>query len=118
MVQKRLEEFGYNEIPEKRVHPIVKFLLYFTLPMPLMIWAAAIIELIKAIITGEGWEDFIVLMILQLANATVGFVEEHNAGNAVAALKAKLTPTCHVCRGGKYVSVALVSVVFDSVGGV
>ncbi len=98
MVARRRVEFGYNELPEKYVHPLVKFLMYFTLPMPIMIWVAIIIELIKAIVTGEGWEDFIVLMILQFANGTVGFIEERNAGNAVAALKAKLTPECYVCR--------------------
>ena len=103
IVDKRRQEFGFNELPEKTVHPVIKFLLYFTQPMPIMIWVAIIIELIKAIVTGDGWEDFIVLMILQFANATVGFVEERNAGNAIAALKAKLTPECYVCRAGEYV---------------
>ena len=100
----RLAEFGFNELPEKTVHPVIKFLAYFAQPMPVMIWIAAIVELIKAIITGDGWEDFVVLMILQIVNATVGFVEERNAGNAIKALKAKLTPECQVCRDGKCVS--------------
>jgi magnesium-transporting ATPase (P-type) len=34
----------------------------------------------------------------QFANATVGFIEEHNAGNAIAALKQQLAPKCHVLR--------------------
>lgn len=114
MVAMRRSEFGFNELPEKYVHPLIKFLSYFILPMPLMIWAAIIIELIKACVTGEGWEDFVVLMILQFANGTVGFVEELNAGNAVAALKAKLTPECYVCRAGEYVPcVAVCSFPFD-----
>lgn len=52
----------------------------------------------------EGWEDFAVLMVLQFANAIVGFVEEQNAGDAIAALKAKLAPQTHVCRDGKWKS--------------
>jgi len=106
MVDRRRAEFGYNELPDKKTNPILKYLSYYILPMPLMIWAAAIIELIQAIITGVGWEDFVVLMVLQVANGTVGFVEEMNAGNAVAALKAKLTPECYVCRAGVWAKMA------------
>ena len=72
--------------------------------MPTMIWVAIIIELVKAIIISEGWEDFAVLMILQFANATIGFLEEFNAGNAIAALKSALKPMCYVCRDGVYKS--------------
>jgi hypothetical protein len=72
--------------------------------MPIMIWVAIIVELVKASFTNEGWEDFAVLLFLQFANATVGFIEESNAGDAIAALKAKLAPQCHVCRDGRWVS--------------
>ena len=44
------------------------------------------------------------LMVLQFANATVGFIEENNAGNAIAALKSALKPVCYVCRDGKWAS--------------
>lgn len=53
---------------------------------------------------GDGWEDFVVLLILQFANATIGFIEERNAGDAIAALKQQLAPICHVCRDGKCVA--------------
>jgi H+-transporting ATPase len=45
-------------------------------------------------------------MVLQFANATVGYYEESKAGDAIAALKAKLAPQCHVCRDGKWSSMA------------
>lgn len=69
--------------------------------MPVMIWVAIIIELVKGILTGEGWEDFAVLMVLQFANAIVGFVEENNAGNAIDVRKSICTRkrlTRHVCN--------------------
>ncbi len=75
--------WGWNELPEKKKNVILLFLSYFWGPMPVMIWVAIIIELVKGILTGEGWEDFAVLMVLQFANAIVGFVEENNAGNAI-----------------------------------
>jgi H+-transporting ATPase len=36
------------------------------------------------------WPDFFIILILLVANAVVGFWEEQEAGNAIAALKAKL----------------------------
>ena len=32
----------------------------------------------------------------------VGFIEERNAGDAIAALRQQLAPQCHVCRGGEW----------------
>ena len=61
---------------------------------------AIIVEAVES-----GWEDLGVLCALQLINACVGFIEEHNAGNAIAALKQSLAPTCKVVRGGALASV-------------
>lgn len=95
------EEYGFNELTEEEVNPFLKFLSYFWGPMPIMIWMAVIIELIKAIVKGDGWPDFGVLMVLQIVNGTVGYIEEKNAGNAIAALKEKLAPQCVVKRDGR-----------------
>ncbi|KAA0168528.1 hypothetical protein FNF31_00408 [Cafeteria roenbergensis] len=102
-VAELIEEFGYNELEDDELNPFLKFLSYFWGPMPIMIWIAIIIEVIKASITGDGVEDCIVLSILQVVNGTVGYVEELNAGNAIAALKEKLAPECTVLRtvGGR-----------------
>ena len=40
--QHRLEEHGPNELVEKKVNPLLKFLAYFWGPIPWMIEAAAI----------------------------------------------------------------------------
>ena len=82
------------------------FLAYFWGPMPIMIWVAIIIELVKGILTGEGWEDFAVLMCLQFANAIVGFVEENAAGNAIDALRNALKPNAYALRNGKWAKLA------------
>jgi len=57
-VLNRQREFGKNELPEKKISPILQFLSYLWGPMPIMIWAAIIIEMSKAIATKEGWIDF------------------------------------------------------------
>ena len=42
--KKRLEQYGYNEISEKRLNPLLKFLSYFWGPIPWMIEVAAILS--------------------------------------------------------------------------
>jgi H+-transporting ATPase len=64
---------GSSDGPLLQVNPILLFLSYFWGPMPIMIWVAIIIELVKAILTGEGWEDFGVLLVLQVSCHTVRF---------------------------------------------
>ena len=47
---------------------------------------------------GEGpdWQDFVGIVCLLLINSTISFIEENNAGNAAAALMARLAPTARV----------------------
>src|ERR1017187_7261661 len=55
---------------------------------------------------GRHWPDFGIILVLLLANAVVGFWEEHQAGSAIAALKAKLATKARVKRDGKWVNPA------------
>jgi H+-transporting ATPase len=96
----RLLRFGYNELPEKRVNPFLKFLSYFWGPMPWMIEIAAILSGIL-----QHWSDMGVILALLLMNSIVGFREEHQAGNAVAALKSRLALKARVKRDGNWVVV-------------
>ena len=50
------------------------------------------------------WPDFVIILVLLLANAVVGFWEERQAGNAIDALKAKLAIKARVKRDGKWVN--------------
>ena len=52
------------------------------------------------------WPDFGIILLLLVANAVVGFWEEHQAGNAIAALKAKLAVKARVERDGKWITPA------------
>jgi H+-transporting ATPase len=95
--QRRLAQYGYNEIAEKKTNPFLKFLTYFWGPIPWMIEAAVILSAVA-----RHWPDFAIILLLLLANAVVGFWEEHQAGNAIAALKAKLAIKARVRRDGKW----------------
>jgi H+-transporting ATPase len=95
--QRRLAQYGYNEIAEKRTNPFLKFLSYFWGPIPWMIEAAVILSALV-----RHWPDFFIILVLLFANAVVGFWEEYQAGNAIAALKAKLAIRARIRRDGKW----------------
>ena len=98
---RRLAETGPNEIPEKTVSPLIKFLGYFWGPIPWMIEIAVVLSAID-----QHWPDFFIILVLLFANALVGFFEEHQAGNAIAALKSRLAGRARVRRGGNWQDIA------------
>jgi H+-transporting ATPase len=89
----RLKKYGANEIPEKKVNPVLKLLRYFWGPIPWMIEIAAVLSVLV-----RHWADFGIILALLLVNAAVGFWEEYKAGNTIAALKAKLALKAKVKR--------------------
>ena len=42
------------------------------------------------------WQDFVGIITLLIINSTISFIEENNAGNAAAALMARLAPKAKV----------------------
>ncbi|CAI0406946.1 unnamed protein product [Linum tenue] len=80
-VQERLELFGYNKLEEKTENKFLKFLGFMWNPLSWVMEAAA-------------------LMAITLAHG--GFIEENNAGNAAAALMARLAPKAKVLRNGRW----------------
>jgi H+-transporting ATPase len=99
--QRRLERYGPNALEEKRTNPILKFLSYFWGPIPWMIEVAAVLSAIV-----QHWVDLIIIVILLLFNAVVGFWQEFQASNAVDALKKQLALKARAKRDGKWVEVA------------
>jgi H+-transporting ATPase len=99
--KKRLEQYGPNEIQEKKANPLKKFLGYFWGPIPWMIEAAVIMS---AVI--QRWPDFGIILALLMVNAIVGFWQEHKAGNAIELLKRRLAIKARVLRDGKWQEMA------------
>ena len=97
--EKRLIQYGPNEIEEKKTNPFLKFLTYFWGPIPWMIEVAVILSGVV-----RHWPDFFIILLLLVANAVVGFWEEHEAGNAIEALKSKLAIKARVKRDGKWIT--------------
>src|SRR5579872_1854332 len=94
---KRLIQYGPNEIREKKTNPLLKFLSYLWGPIPWMIEGAVILSGVV-----RHWPDFFIILVLLFANAVVAFWEEHQAGNEIAALRAKLATKARALRDGKW----------------
>ncbi|KAI8005221.1 Malate dehydrogenase, glyoxysomal [Camellia lanceoleosa] len=103
-VQEWLELFGYNKLEEKKESKILKFLGFMWNPLSWVMEAAALmaIALAHGGHKGTDYHDFFGILILLIINSTISFIEENNAGNAAAALMARLAPKAKVLRDGKW----------------
>jgi H+-transporting ATPase len=95
----RLAQYGPNEIAEHKTNSMLKFLGYFWGPIPWMIEIAVILS--GAV---RHWPDFFIILLLLVANGVVGYTEERQAGNAIAALKAKLAINARVKRDNAWIT--------------
>ncbi len=94
--QKRLNEYGPNELKEKKKKtPFMMFLDQFKDFMILVLIAAAVISGF----IGE-LSDTIAIIVIVALNAVIGFVQEYRAEKAMAALKKMAAPTATVIRDG------------------
>jgi len=96
-LQERLSKYGPNALPEEKKSALSAFLVYFWGPIPWMIEAAALM----ALVVGD-WGDLAIITSLLLFNALLGFWEEHEASNALDALKNSLALRARVLRSGKW----------------
>ncbi|HEY7138461.1 MAG TPA: cation-transporting P-type ATPase, partial [Acidimicrobiia bacterium] len=94
---RRLVKFGSNEIPEKRVSALRQLFGYFWGPIPWMIEVAAVLSAVV-----RHWIDLCIIVALLVFNAGVGFWQERQAADAVAALKQGLAPQARVRRDGAW----------------
>src|SRR5438874_9271927 len=95
--QERLNKYGPNALAEEKKSALSAFVAYFWGPIPWMIEAAALMALVV-----KDWGDFTIITSLLLFNALLGFWEEHQASNALDALKSSLALKARVLRGGKW----------------
>ncbi|XP_028075224.1 ATPase 10, plasma membrane-type-like [Camellia sinensis] len=100
----RLQIFGQNKLEEKTENKFLKFLSFMWNPLSWVMEAAAIMAIALANGGGEGpdWQDFAGIICLLIINSTISFIEENNAGNAAAALMARLAPKTKVLRDGRW----------------
>lgn len=102
-VARRLEKYGKNVIEkETATSPLKIFLGQFKDFLILILIAAAIISYFMSFIPGEEdhLADSILIGIILIANAVIGFVQEYRAEKGILALKKLSAPRAHVIRNG------------------
>ena len=106
--KKRLAENGENSLEhKKKTNYFLKFLAQFKDIMVLILIVAAIISLVFAIIEKSSTEliDSIIIFVIVLINATLGFSQEIKAENALDALRKMSQPYSTVIRDGEEMKV-------------
>ena len=117
--QRRLEKFGPNQLTSAPPVPKwKKFLAQFQDPLVYLLLAATVISLIAWFIErshGTAGEvlpfDAIVIILILIVNAVLGYIQEARAEQAVEALAQMTAPQTSVLRDGKIVHINTADVV-------
>lgn len=95
--KERLSEYGKNSLPEKKKKPaIIRFLKHFNDVLIYILFVAAIVTLILG-----HYVDTIVILIVAVINASIGFFQENKAEKALDNIKNMLSLKAHVVRNGE-----------------
>jgi len=93
---KRLSSVGMNELPRgKKPSRLLLFLRQFQRPLIYILLVAAVITLFFGSIV-----DAVVIALILVANAIIGFVQEDRAENVLESLKELAAPNSTVVRAG------------------
>lgn len=103
----KLEEHGKNELKATRkLSPVFIFFRQFIDVMILVLILAAVISYF----IGE-LSDTIVILVIIVLNAVIGFIQEYRAEKAMEALQKMATQVSHVVRNGKPVELSSTEIV-------
>ena len=92
-----LETSGPNSMPATAENPLLRALAKFWSPIPWMLEAATILELVLGKYVEAG-----IILVLLVFNAALGFFQEGRAQATLAALKKRLALTASVHRDGAW----------------
>ncbi len=89
----RRKAHGYNEVAEKKGHPVSEFLRKF---WGMSAWMLEFIIILSAIL--RKYPDLVVVTSLLVVNAVVSFMQERRAAGVVEALRRRLQVSARVLR--------------------
>jgi len=99
------KQYGWNELPEKKTSRLLLFLRQFKSTLVYILVGALILSIALPFLENghaeEGFVDAVVILIILLLNALLGFVQEYKAEEAIAALRTLTSPQTRVRRGGE-----------------
>ena len=96
-VDARRKENGYNEVAEKKGHPVLMFLGKF---WGLSAWMLELIMVLSAVL--GKFSDLVVVGALLVVNAVLSFMQEHRAAGVVETLRRRLQVSARVRRDSSW----------------
>jgi H+-transporting ATPase len=98
--RRRLQQSGPNAMPDTSVHPLRMALTKFWAPVPWMLEAAIVLEIVLSKYVEAG-----IIAVLLAFNAVLGFFQEGRAQATLAALKSRLALNASVRRDNAWTTV-------------
>lgn len=95
--QRRLQQYGMNQISEVRYHPAMGFFLKFAGPIPWLLEIAVILQFTL----NKRTEAFIILILL-FVNAVISFAFERKAQRSLTLLQQQLRVQTRALRDGEW----------------
>ena len=106
-VQHRRQRFGPNALtPRRGKSPLTRFLLQFNNPLIYILLAAAVITAVL-----KDMMDAIIIFLVVLINAVIGYLQEARAEKAMEALAQRMSSEATVVRAGQTQRIAAVELV-------
>ena len=95
--QDRLRQVGPNRIEEQSRHPLLSFFAKFWAPVPWMLEASIVLEVLV-----HKLDEAVIIGVLLLFNSILSFVQENQANRALALLRSRLSVQARVLRDGRW----------------
>jgi H+-transporting ATPase len=93
--QDRLRQSGPNRIEEESRHPLRSFFAKFWAPVPWMLEATIVLEILV-----HKQDEALIIGVLLLFNSILSFVQENQANRALGLLRKRLSVQARVLRDG------------------
>ena len=103
--EKRLHEYGPNELESKKSSAFMRFLRQFNSPLVYVLLIAAAIT---GVLTAQGEHmlpDTIVIAAVVILNVILGFIQEGKTESALEALKKMIVSECTVIRDNEQITI-------------
>jgi plasma-membrane proton-efflux P-type ATPase len=100
-VAMRRNEHGYNEVEERKKHPVLDFVKKF---WGISAWMLELIMVLSAVL--ENYSDLVIVSALLVVNALLSFMQEHRAAGVVETLRRRLRVSARVRRESSWLIIA------------
>ena len=93
----RLRQSGPNRVEEETRHPLLSFFVKFWAPVPWMLEATVVLEILV-----HKLDEAVIIGCLLLFNSILSFVQENQANRALALLRSRLSVQARALRDGQW----------------